>query len=64
MDIDFNAHVEQTLDNYRVRIEALEKALSQVEYVEMEPDPSHLPGVKINAEALAHRQKKKVEPIG
>lgn len=64
MIIDFNAHVEMTLDNFKTRIEALEKALTQVSYVEQESDPSHLPGVKINAEALAHRQSKKVEPLG
>lgn len=40
MDIDFFAHVEQTLNNFGDRIAALEKALLQLPDVEMEPDPS------------------------
>jgi hypothetical protein len=40
MDIDFHAHVEQTLDNFRSRIEALEKVALQSPNVEMESDPS------------------------
>ena len=46
MDIDFFAHVEQTLDNFRRRIEALESLAVQTPGVEMESDPSRLPGVR------------------
>lgn len=50
MDIDFFAHVEQTLDNYKSRIEALEAAMIQLPSVEMQPDPSRLPGVVVAPE--------------
>jgi hypothetical protein len=46
MDIDFVAHVEQTLDNLRRRVEALETAAVQTPGLEMETDPSRLPVVR------------------
>jgi hypothetical protein len=47
MDIDFFASVEQILDDHRMRIEALENALTQLPGIEFQPDPSRLPGVRI-----------------
>jgi hypothetical protein len=58
MDIDFNAHVEQTLDNFKSRIEALEAAFIQLPNVEMQPDPSRLPGVIVAPEPI------RVDPVG
>lgn len=52
MDIDFFSYVEQTLDDYKNRIEALEKALIQLPSVEFQPDPSRLPGVRVSPAAL------------
>lgn len=48
MDIDFFAHVEQTLDNFRSRIEALEGALTELPNVEYTPDSSRPPGVRVS----------------
>lgn len=47
MDIDFYASVEQRLDNYRSRIEALENTITKLNNVEHEPDPSRVPGVRV-----------------
>ena len=47
MDIDFVAHVERTLDDYRYRIEALEKALTQLPEVEIQEDISRPQGVVV-----------------
>lgn len=47
MDIDFTASVEQRLDDYKTRIEAMEKALTQLPNVNFQPDPSRLPGVRV-----------------
>jgi hypothetical protein len=52
MDIDFFANVEQTFDDFRNRIEALEKAVTQLPNVEFQPDPSRLPGVRVAPAAL------------
>lgn len=52
MDIDFFAHVEQTFDDFRNRITALEEALTQLPSVEFQPDPSRLPGVRVSPAAL------------
>jgi hypothetical protein len=46
MDIDFFAHVEQTLDNFRHRLDALEALAVQSPDVVMESDPSRLPQVR------------------
>lgn len=51
MDIDFAAYVEQALDDYKNRIEALEQALIQLPSVEYQPDPSRLPGVRVRPAA-------------
>lgn len=48
MDIDFIAHVEMTLDNYRQRIEALEKTLTELPEVVLQPDASRTQGVIID----------------
>lgn len=47
MDIDFFAEVERRLDDYKTRIEALETALVELPNVTYEPDPSRLPGVRV-----------------
>lgn len=52
MDIDFIAHVEQTLDNYRHRIEALEAIVIQSPGVEIESDQSRVPHVKVTPAPL------------
>lgn len=41
------ASFEQRLDNLRVRVEALEKVAAEAPNVEMEPDPSRSPGVRV-----------------
>lgn len=46
MDIDFVAHVEQTLDNLRYRVEALESAAVKSPALYIESDPSRLPVVR------------------
>jgi hypothetical protein len=53
MDIDFFAMVEQKLDNFGARITAIEEALTKLSNVEMEPDPSRVPGVRVTGEAPA-----------
>lgn len=58
MDIDFFAHVEQTLDDYKMRIEALELALTQIPQIDFESDPSRPRGVKVAPAAL------KGKPVG
>jgi hypothetical protein len=52
MDIDFFANIEQTFDDFRNRIEALEKALIALPGVNYEADPSRLPRVKVDPAAI------------
>ena len=62
MDIDFLAYVEQTLDNYKSRIEALEKAVTQIPAIDFEADPSRPPGVKVDPAAVNNEMV--VPPVG
>lgn len=52
MDIDFIAYIEQTFDDYKTRIEALELAVTQIPQIDFETDPSRPPGVKVAPPAL------------
>lgn len=61
MDIDFFANVEQTFDDFRNRIEALEKALTQLPGVNYEADPSRLPRVRVDPAAIPVTE---VPPVG
>lgn len=58
MDIDFIASVEQRLDDYRMRIEALELAVTQIPQIDFEADVSRPRGVKVAPAAL------KGKPVG
>lgn len=47
MDIDFFAHVEQTLDDFGTRLKALEAAVTELPNVEYQPDSSRPAGVRV-----------------
>lgn len=52
MDTNFQAYVEQTLDNFRFRIEAIEKALVLVPAIDFERDLSRPEVVKVAPQAV------------
>lgn len=63
MDIDFNAYVEQTLNNFRDRIAALESAVTQIPAIDFERDASRPTVVKV-APAAVDKSKMVVPPVG
>ncbi len=56
MDIDFQAYVEQTLDNFRHRIMALEEAVTQIPAIDFEKDVSRPEGVRVAPQAVDKRK--------
>lgn len=52
MDIDYLAQLEIRLDLITTRLEAAEKALTQIPQINMQTDPSRLPGVIVEPAAL------------
>lgn len=52
MDNDFIAHVEKTLDEFRTRIEGLEKAVMQIPQINFQTDPSRPQTVVVEPAAL------------
>lgn len=52
MDTNFQAYVEQTLDNFRFRLAALESAVTQIPAIDFEKDVSRPEVVKVAPEAI------------
>lgn len=52
MDKEFLAYLESTLDELRTKVSLLEKALTQLPNVTMQPDPSRPAGVMVEPAPL------------
>lgn len=62
MDTNFQAYVEQTLDNFRFRLTALESAVTQIPAIDFEKDVSRPEGVRVAPEAVIPNMV--VPPVG
>jgi len=52
MDMEFYQSLEQTLDEMRSKISALEKAVTQIPQINFQADPSRPAGVVVEPAAL------------